>query len=146
MFGFVSCSYINYMALVSFYQSFQISFFSLYLTTFPFIPFYSVGFTPFLFACLQQIVPVAFPGGQEGFSGVDLVPQVLRSPFQLKPEFSSSPQSAVRHIFQETEFVPLAGCKNRARLLPWHFLCSFLHPSHLANLIEFYQEKKISTF
>lgn len=96
MFRFVSCSYINYMALVSFYQSSQISF-SLYLTTFPFVLFNSVGFTPFLFACLQQIVPVAFHGGWEGFLGEDLVPQELTSPFQLKPEFSSSPWSADIH-------------------------------------------------
>lgn len=57
--GFLKCFFVktfifvfcfNYMAPVSFHQSFQI-FFSVYLTTFPFILFHSVGFTPFVFAC-----------------------------------------------------------------------------------------------
>lgn len=59
-FGF--CSDINYMGLVSFHQAFQLSFFSVYLTAFPFILLHSVGFTPFLFVCSELIVPVAFAG------------------------------------------------------------------------------------
>lgn len=81
MFFLGFCSDISYMGLVPFHQSFQLPFFSVYLTAFPFILLHSVGFTPFLFACSELIVPVAFVGGGQVFLGEDVVPQVLRSPF-----------------------------------------------------------------
>lgn len=105
IFWFVSCSFIKYMALLS-YQSSQISFFSLYLTTFPFVLF-NYSFLVCLFvanssSCFSWGAGRIFRWGS-GPPGTEITISVkawiLKQPLECSQTYIPA------------NFVPLAGCQ-----------------------------------